>query len=269
MRALDARLPDGPLMTPEAVEAFRAHALEACPEECLGFVDRHGDYNRLPNVAPDPEKMAVPPRGTIVRLLAAGNLRALCHSHPFGHDAPTEPDMRQRDALRLPFVLCATDGEATTDPFAWGDELVDDRDLVGRAFRHGVDDCYALVRAYFSRERGIVLPDYPRNWEWWSEKVGGEKDLYRRFFRDAGFEPIEARDVVPGDCWLAAIRSDVPNHAGVVLEGGLALHHVSGGTAFDPSRLSRREPLVRYAPFVTHWLRRTRDCSGPSTFTAN
>jgi proteasome lid subunit RPN8/RPN11 len=243
-------------MAAEALEACRAHAIEASPEECLGFVDRDGAYRRMRNVSPDPTRYAMTVRGEVPRLLADGNLRALCHSHPFGYDAPTEQDMAQQRELCVPFVLCATNGQATSEPFAWGDELLDDRDLVGRPFRHGVDDCYALVRAYFHRERDVLLPDYPRNWEWWFEGTGGSKDLYRRFFAEAGFYEIAAEEVVPGDCWLAAVRAEVPNHAGVALDAGLCLHHASGGLAFDPSRPSRREPLARWSRFVTHWLRR-------------
>lgn len=257
MRAADARLLDGsPLMNEGAIAAFRAHAIECYPNECIGFVVASGDYLGFENVSPDPTRTAFPPRGTVPALLSTGNLRALCHSHPNGLDCPSEPDMRQQGELLVPFVLCATNGEATTEPFAWGDQLLDDAPLVGRPFRHGVTDCYSLVRAYFRQERDVLLPDYPRNWEWWQDQTSGEKDLYRRFFVEAGFRQIDASEVVPGDCFLAAIRSEVPNHAGVVLDAGLALHHSTASRAVDPSRLSKREPLARLAPFVTHWVRR-------------
>ncbi len=257
MRAVDARLQDGSvLMTPAAVIALRAHALDVYPEECVGFVDPAGSYHRLDNVSPVPGKSAATARGTIPALIAAGRLRALCHSHPDGFDCPSEMDMRSQMECLVPFVICATNGTATAEPFAWGDQLLDDAPMVGRPFRHAVTDCYATIRLYTLRERGILLPDYPRNWNWWTDGVPGEKDLYRRYFADAGFRPVDRAEPRPGDVWLAAMRSPVPNHAGVYLDGGLALHHPSSGLAFDPGRLSKREPVARWAPFVTHWLRR-------------
>lgn len=257
MKASEALLLDGsPLMRPDAVTAMQRHAVEAFPEEALGFIDSEGRYQRLENVSPEPERYAYAPKGTVPGLLMAGELRALCHSHPMGLDAPSEPDMRAQMELERPFVLCATDGQGATTPFAWGDQLDDRRELWGRGFRHAVDDCYAMIRAFWWREHGVRLPDYPRNWEWWFEETRGEKDLYARYFRDAGFYEIDRSEVRPGDAWMAAIRSTVPNHAGVVLEGGLALHHVSGGRAHDPMRLSRREPMAKWASYVTHWVRR-------------
>lgn len=258
MQAGDARLQlDGSrLMSSTAVADFRAHALEAFPHECLGYVDAGGAYRRLENVAAEPERMGLTVPGVVPALMASGDLRALCHSHPAGPDAPTETDMRSQLETMIPFVLCATNGQATTEPFAWGDQLIDNLPLVGRPFRHGVTDCYGLIRAWWRRERGVVLPEYPRNWEWWQPQTGGSKDLYGRYFADAGFYPIDPADVRPGDCWLAAIRSEVPNHAGVVLDAGLCLHHASGGAAYDPTRLSKREPMVRWSERVTHWLRR-------------
>lgn len=256
MRAVDATLADGrPLLSPEALSAYRAHAIECYPEECFGIVDAAGLYVPLENVSPKPRESAYTTKGVLVRYLEAGDLRALCHSHPDGLDCPSAPDMEAQNELLVPFIVCATDGFLTSDPFAWGDSLVDDRDIVGRPFRHGVDDCYGIVRAYWWREFGVRLPDYPRNWEWWSTGSAGE-DLYNRFFKDAGFYEIEASEVRNGDAFLCAIRSDVPNHAGVVLDAGLCLHHSSGGRHFDPNRLSRREPLAKWFPFVTHWLRR-------------
>ncbi len=158
--------------------------------------------------------------------------------------------------MAVPFVICTTNGQASLAPFAWGDELLDTEPYVGRSFRHGVDDCYSLIRRWWRRERGVDLPDYPRNWEWWLDPTPGEKDLYRRYFGDAGFRPIDGRDAREGDVWLSQFRSEVPNHAGLLLDAGLALHHPSSGLAFDPARLSKRDSVARWVPHITHWLRR-------------
>lgn len=258
MRARDAILTaDGqPLMSEQAVIDLRAHALDVYPHEAVGVVLGDGSYEPHQNTAPDPEQHAQLAVQTFVDLVTGGNLRAICHSHPRGPDAPTEQDMIAQMECLVPFVLLTANGEATSEPFAWGDQLEPEADLVGRPFRHGVTDCYSLVRDWWRVERGVILPDYPRNWEWWRDDVRGTKNLYTSYFADAGFYEIDSSRVLPGDCFLAAVRSEVPNHAGVFLDAGLCLHHPSTGLAYDPTRLSRREPMARWLPWVTHWLRR-------------
>jgi cell wall-associated NlpC family hydrolase len=261
MLAAAARHLDGTqLATPAAVQDLRQHALDAHPQECIGFLDQDGLYVRLDNLSGQPEARATADHRVIARELAAGNLRALCHSHPGGPDCPSEADMRSQAEMEVPFVIVTTNGQATAAPFAWGDQLVDSDPLVGRPFRHGVRDCYALIRMWWWRERGVLLPDYPRSWEWWLPDRPGEKDLYRRYFADAGFYRIDQRDARQGDVWFAAVRSQVPNHAGIYLDGGLVLHHPSSGLPFDPTRLSKREPIGRWVPFIRGagdlWVRR-------------
>jgi proteasome lid subunit RPN8/RPN11 len=252
-----ARLADGsPLVAPGALVALRRHAIDAHPQECIGFIDQAGAYVRLDNVADEPEGHAIADRHLLRRALAAGDLRALCHSHPGGPDCPSEADGRAQIEMEVPFIIVSTNGQATAPPFAFGDQLLDDTPIVGRSFRHYVTDCYSLVRVWWKREREEALPEFPRSWEWWRDDTPGEKDLYRRYFADAGFYEIDRSEVRPGDAWLAAIRSAVPNHAGLYLDGGLALHHPSSGLPFDPGRLSKRESIARWAPWVTHWLRR-------------
>lgn len=257
MLASAARLLDGtPLCASEAINDMAAHALDQYPEESIGYLDRGGRYVALENVSPDPLLFALPRASSIAAAMHRGDFRALCHSHPGGPDCPSEADMRAQHEMAAPFVIVSTNGQACAPAFAWGDELLDDEPLVGRQFRHGVRDCYALVRVWWFRRTGERLPDYPRNWEWWLDPTPGEKDLYRRYFADAGFREIDRDEARPGDCWLAAIRSDVPNHAGVYLDEGLALHHPSSGLANDPMRLSKRESIARWTPWITHWVRR-------------
>ena len=124
---------------------------------------------------------------------------------------------------------------------------------MGRGFRHGVTDCYSLIRDYYRLERDVVLPEFPRDWEWWCN----EQDLYRDGFGKAGFERLVDVDLRPGDVFLAQIRSGVPNHGGVYLGDGLALHHLAARLPVDATRLSRREPIDRWMKFISHWLRYT------------
>ena len=122
-------------------------------------------------------------------------------------------------------------------------------ELVGRAFQHGVTDCYALIRDYYRSVKGVTLPVFPRSWLWWKE--GG--DLYRDGFEKAGFYRVD--DPEPGDVFLAQIGSPVPNHGGVYLGNNQILHHISSRNGYDPARISRRDTLLRWKKYITHWVR--------------
>lgn len=253
MLARDAILDGEPLASEQALEAMREHTLRAYPQEAVGFLLSDGTYQEHDNVSADPETGAMVRPAELAKVMQAGTLRAYFHSHPGGPDCPSRQDMLSQIELEVPWIICSGSDTATLPPFAWGDMLEDTRELVGRPFRHATDDCYAAIRAWGLAERGILLPDFPRDWEWW---LDGESDLYRRYFGDAGFREIDIDEVLPGDVWLAQVRSPVPNHAGVYIGDGLAFHHPSSMLASDPGRLSKREPVGRWQRHITHWLRR-------------
>jgi cell wall-associated NlpC family hydrolase len=126
--------------------------------------------------------------------------------------------------------------------------------LLGRDFRPGPSgsdgrgDCYALIRDWYAEHRGIELPEFPRDDEWWEH---GE-DLYRENFAAAGFVQIAPEAMQPGDVVLAQVMASTTNHGGIVLPNGLVLHHLR-------NRLSRAEPLGPWMRFVTHVLRYAAD----------
>lgn len=237
------------------IESIKQHALRDYPNECYGILTDVG-YKPLENISPSPKTSAWSDGVELTKYLASGNLRALVHSHPDGPNAPSEADMRGQEELDAPWIIVSTNGSACLEPFIWGDSLRDERDLVGRKFQHGVDDCYALIRAWYKQERDTLLGDYPRNWEWWIESTQGEKNLYEKYFSNEGFTSVDSSTMEVGDVWLATIRSKVPNHAGIYIGGGLMIHHPSSDLAYDPRRLSKREPIARWERHITHWLRR-------------
>lgn len=89
-------------------------------------------------------------------------------------------------------------------------------------------DCYTLIKDWYERERGVVLPDFERHDNWWND---GHSNLYMDHFREAGFEPVgQYPELEVGDVILMQIRSKngVPNHAGVYVGDGMILHHMYG-----------------------------------------
>lgn len=232
------------MFDPAAIAAFRAHALEEHPREACGLVTS-GGYARCVNLADDPtEAFEIHPEV----LMEHAPVLAVCHSHTHAEAVPSAADMEGQLATGLPWGLCATDGERVSEPWFWGAGVAPPP-LLGREFRHGPSgsdgrgDCYALIRDWFHVERGIDLPEFARDREWWL--AGG--DLYRDGFAAAGFERVDG-DPRPGDVLLGQIRSPVPNHGAVYLGDGLMLHHLE-------HRLSAREPVGGWRKHLTHVLR--------------
>lgn len=226
------------------IAAAKAHALAAYPAESVGFVVA-GAYEPQVNLAAAPGETFRVEDAAYLDAVARG-LEAVLHSHPDGHDHPSRLDMEQQAATGVPWGICTVRNGIVAEPFFWGGRTPVP-ELVGRVFRHGVTDCYALIRDWYRLERGVALPEYARDHEWWQ----AGQNLYLENFTDAGFVAYtlpDGAEPAVGDVFLGTVRSPVPNHGGVYIGDGLILHHLQ-------DRLSRREPVYSWRKFITHWLR--------------
>ncbi len=240
------------------MEAMRAHAVSDYPHECCGLVV--GDkYQPTDNIHGTPTIAFKIADETMTQAIKGGQLQAVIHSHPGGPEYPSATDMTAQSATAVPFVIIPVydgpDGIAAHDPFWFGDDCRPIPELIGRPFRHGVTDCYSIIRDWYRLECEITLPDYPRDWEWW--QMGG--DLYSHYCSAAGFVEIAADVVRMGDIALIQIRAEVINHAGVYIGDGLLLHQLGMSKPFDPSRLSCREPVTRWRNHIRRWVRYQND----------
>lgn len=228
------------MFSPDVDAVARMDALTRFPQESCGIVIG-GRYLAIENVAVDPGNHFEMPAETWTD---HPGIQAVIHSHGPQHLlAPSADDMRHQIASAVPWGITRCDG-VTASPILWFGDFRLEEPLVGRDFTHGVTDCYAIIRSWYWQERQVKLPEFPRDHAWWS--AGG--DLYNDGFGAAGFRVVTAAEVAPGDVPLINFRSKVPNHAGVLLEGGLLLHHLMG-------RKSAREPVGRWMPLITKWLR--------------
>lgn len=247
-----------PVNSDAAYKAAQDHARTMFPEESCGFIleDETGfRYLPLINIAEDPEKhfrIAVDDY-----LQHAHELRVIVHSHPNGPLFPSEADMRSQVESEKVWAIIPLDEHRMGDPVIWGADTPI-APVLGRSFCHGVADCFTLVRDVFRLGRyelaaqgisgwpfePVDVPEVPRNDGWWS----AGQDLYMTESRSRGWILIPREEARPGDGFIASIRSDVPNHAGLLLADGTILHHL-------PGRLSRREPAGLWARQAAHWMR--------------
>ncbi len=226
---------------------IKQHALDVYPEECCGLVV-DDKYHAMPNQSDDPENSFKIDSTAMLAARKIG-LQAIVHSHPDDIAAPSSADMASQIENVVPWILLNTDGEFAGEPFVFGDSAPIP-DLMARTFRHGVTDCYNLIRDFYRQELNITLKDVPRDWEWWSK----DQTLYEDGFKEAGFHKIDQSEVQYGDVFLANIRSNTPNHGGVYVGDEMILHHLTGSHAVE-NRLPKRDLVCRYQNYISYWLR--------------
>jgi len=257
-------------MFPAAVlDAARAHAARAFPAESCGLALRAGRaFKYLPceNLAPDPKtRFEIAPK-VVLKAQKSGALAAVIHSHPAPLPAcPSEADMRAQVAMGALWgiVPVGEEGDAG-EVFFFGDQAPrpwraaaragDLEALVGLPYRHGVTDCFSLLRDYYAAVAALDLPEVPRGFT--SAGPASEThDYYAELHESYGFAPVELQQAAPGDALLLQIRADHINHAAVLVSAGEMLHHPGGAHAHEPQRLSRREPAARWGEYIARVVR--------------
>lgn len=221
-------------MRQKTIDAILAHAESCHPAEICGVIAQKGRVERYfpcANLSSNPtEHFELSPLD-YAEAEEWGTVAAIVHSHT-GDGATTQPselDMLQCDVTELPWVIASwPEGDIRTiNPRG-------DRPLEGRQFVLGHADCWSLIMDYYRQQHGINLPNYSVERHWWDE---GE-NLYMDNWYECGFREFYGSPQ-PGDMVIMQISTSVPNHAGILLEGNVLLHHPYG-------QLSQRIPYGGY-----------------------
>lgn len=233
-------------------KAVMAHANDDRRREICGVVTAGKGgatpvYHRLVNRSPTPQRDFTIEAAAVAGL---GEVLAVVHSHPQGPPWPSAADLRQSQADDVAWGIALPRGRPHAGLFWFGGRIA--HPLMTRGYRHGVTDCYALVRDWFAETHGLRLIDRPRDWQWWQQ----DEDIYSAHFADSGFHRLPAdAGIAAGDVALAAVLGDVINHALIHLGDGLVLHHPAGRAGYDPDRLPRTEPVERWRRYIRFWAR--------------
>lgn len=250
------------MFSKDVIAAAQQHGRAEYPRESCGLVV-DGEYLPCLNIAEDPEKSFEIDGDLLPKL--GNRIEGLIHSHPDDWPVPSAKDMRQQQAMDIPWGIVAVDfpkdetgqnlkskkapDDLVVSRPVWFGRQVPKGPLIGRGFCHGQSDCVSLILDWHAYQ-GIEMPEPPRDWEWWLQ--GG--DLYRDNFAAYGFEVCDP--MIPGAVFMVALGEDanrkpimVPNHAGIYLGNNLALHHLTARQAVDPSRLSARQPFGRWGNY--------------------
>ncbi|WP_416187254.1 C40 family peptidase [Hafnia paralvei] len=220
-------------MREKTIQAIVAHAAEVYPAECCGVVAQKSRVERYfpcRNIAENPtEQFHLSPEDYIAAE-EWGTVTGIVHSHPDATTQPSELDKAQCDAMAMPWhIVSYPEGDLRT--VMPRGELP----LVGRAFVLGHTDCWGLVMSYFRQTHGIVLNDYRVDYPWWES---GRENLYLDNWYECGFREFSGPPR-PGDMVIMQVSAPVANHAGILLDDGMLLHHMYG-------MLSQRVPYGGY-----------------------
>jgi proteasome lid subunit RPN8/RPN11 len=220
-------------MREKTIQAIVAHAAEVYPAECCGVVAQKSRVERYfpcRNIAENPtEQFHLSPEDYIAAE-KWGTVTGIVHSHPDATTQPSELDKAQCDAMAIPWhIVSYPEGDLRT--VMPRGELP----LVGRAFVLGHTDCWGLVMSYFRQTHGIVLNDYRVDYPWWES---GSENLYLDNWYECGFREFSGPPQ-PGDMVIMQVSAPVANHAGILLDDGMLLHHMYG-------MLSQRVPYGGY-----------------------
>ncbi|MBD1590167.1 C40 family peptidase [Pseudomonas typographi] len=205
-------------LSKDTLQAIYDDARARLPNEACGFIvrkDRVSRYTPAPNTAQNPAEDFKISAEAWAEAEDQGEIVAIVHSHPGQSARLSHADRVSMEGTGLPWLVVEVRegepvGHLIHEPAGY------QAPLIGRPFRHGVLDCYTLVRDYYQRELGIELPNYERDDGWWDKG----QDLYRENFEAAGFAPCDPADLRQGDLIVMQVRSPVANHAGVYLADG-------------------------------------------------
>ena len=221
-------------MKKNLLEAIWEHAAVDYPREACGLIVQKGRvqrYFRCQNTAAEPDEHFVMDPEDYATAEGWGTVIAVVHSHPDATSQPSELDKAQCDLMMVPWhIISWPEGDLRTI-YPRG-ELP----LLERPFVLGYYDCWGLVCSYYRQTYGIELKNLHVDYPWWEDQY--PDNYYRDQFEEFGFREFSGAPQ-PGDVVLMQVQSKKWNHAGVLLENNMLLHHMYG-------HLSKRVPYGGY-----------------------
>lgn len=195
--------------------AIKQHAKDEAPKECCGFILENGETYKARNVSNDENKFSI----AIEDYVSADNLgeiNAVYHSHPEQGLSFSEYDKFNSISHGIIYVLYSMRDNSFTqfDP-----SLAAFNKYIGREFKIGKTDCWALVRDFYESELNIKFRDYYRD-EKYKPRL---KEYFDSGMKTLGFYFVD--ELQKYDCILFGRKKDpAPYHIGLYLGDDLILH---------------------------------------------
>lgn len=233
-------------MNTEIIKEITDYCIKKAPEEACGYIYKDKVYF-LENISDTPTnnfQLSVEDSLTVNELDCI-----IWHSHTNGVAMPSKEDMEVQQKTAKEWYIFVLDKKLDNyylkEYFSFGDDSKE-IPLYGRTFKFGVTDCYSFVRDYYKQVLGITLPNYPREYRAWYNKVSD----YENHYKDAGFVEVGRGlgDLQKHDLVLFRLNSPVLNHGAIYLGNGLIGHHLE-------DKLSKTDAIERWGKFAEKVLR--------------
>jgi len=201
--------------------AMRHFAEAAHPRETCGFILQDGTVVECTNTSAELDHFIISPEDSAQYF---DDAIACWHSH-INYSGFSPADIKACKQLNLPYAVWNCGGSETfwLDPHQ-------SAGLLGRPWAYGVYDCYSAVRDWYQQQAGLMMGDYPREYEGeWSSRGFThfeENFAAEGFMRLPLTVPLERGDVI-----LMRIRNQhCSNHVAVVEDpsANLLYQHLVG-----------------------------------------
>ena len=111
--------------------------------------------------------------------------------------------------------------------------MVNYQSLIGRQWDYGQNDCFSLVREWFSL-KNVIIPDFDR-----PDDLERCESIFVAEAETCGFFQVEFERRRPGDVLIMRLGTMAPMHAAILLDDERILHQ-------RQDSLSAVEPLRQY-----------------------
>ena len=163
-----------------------------------------------------------------------GEVAAIVHSHPTRGASAGPTDIKSQARHGVDWLIVGLNSLTSTD-FYWLKGEKKKTELYGRGYVWQIADCGTFIRDFYTQEFGIDIPDFYRPPKFWEQGI----ELYLNSYEEAGFYPIEFKELEYGDVILFALGSSITTHGAVYIGDNKIAHHLSG-------RLSCKDVLGSY-----------------------
>lgn len=206
----------------KVLQAAMEHAAADLPRESCGLVVVFGGKDKyIPchNIAETAESHFILDPLDLFEAEKQGDIVAVVHSHPDSQPIATMADKVSCEEWGYAWLI--VNPRTLQHSMYYPEGYV--APLIGRQFCFGVLDCYTLVRDYYAETFDIHLRDYHRDEKFWEKG----QQLYLDNFAKEGFIVIDdPNDLQVGDLLFMTLNNiAVANHAAIVLDGNMILHH--------------------------------------------
>lgn len=216
------------------------HAIKEWPNESCGFIVDN-NYIPLENIHGEPlHDFRISEEDY---LHYVDDIQCVMHSH---NDIPhcSSKDMEQQIATALPWGIINLKMGNYANHWFWGDQLPI-QDYIGRPFHYGTYDCYSLIRDFYKQEYDILLPNAPRDFDFWFQGKNLFADYLAPKFKNGEFYIVSSwKELKRGDILLSKMNtSKVWNHSGIYIGDNRIMHHFE-------NKLSQRALLNNWIPYI-------------------